>query len=134
MKSQWSVLRPVSPQNFFHALSSSGLFSGTLRARFEQQLDRSSVISCPTVPAVFGAVNAPSQWREAVIGIAQLEGWIVAQNLLGHFRVTMKPRPMQRCCAVLAERIYRQTGSQHQADSGEIVVPSRVGNLAPVSL
>jgi hypothetical protein len=63
------------------------------------------------------------------IGILLFQRQIVSQDFTGHLGIAMKRRPMQRRRAMLPQRIHRQSGCQHQAHGGHVVVPCGMRHL-----
>ncbi len=59
---------------------------------------------------------------------------VMSEEQFCHFCVSVERGPMERRSTVLAERIDRQTGREHQADGGEVIVPGGIGDLTGIRI
>ena len=59
---------------------------------------------------------------------------MMSEQQFCHFCVSVERSPMERRSTVLADGIDRQTGREHQADRGEVIVPGGISDLMGIPI
>src|SRR5262245_35504038 len=103
-----------------------------LAAGLQQRLDRCRVVSFASMPAVFGTMNCPTQWRAVEVGVLRFQRRIVFEDLTRHRGVAVKGRPMQRRRLMLSQAVNWKSCRQHRANSPSIVISRRMSDLASI--
>src|SRR2546429_3426355 len=68
------------------------------------------------------------------VSVQCFQWWMMSEEQFCHFRISVERGPMERRSTVLAERIGRQTGREHQADGGEVVVPGGISDVTGIPI
>jgi hypothetical protein len=74
-----------------------------LRACVEQRFDGRRIVAAVSMPAIFGAMKCPPQWRALELVIGVFERRMSKQYEFDYFRISVPGGPMKRRGVMLAE-------------------------------